>query len=154
MKKIIRTILLITLSLFSVATFAHGDHDHPTPSAHLTFKKGSIHIHANFIKNPVAGEEAFLKMETRDGKTHSLIDISDDLDVELWMTEMNHGSSPSQVERVVDANGNPVTGTFLVRSLYFTMGGKWDVRVKLTSPEGASEQKSFSVQINGSGHSH
>ena len=153
MKKLATLISICILSILS-STFVFAHDDHPTPAAHLTYKKGSLHIHADFLKTPIAGEEAFLKLEARDGKTHKLIDIQDDIDVELWMPDMNHGSSPTLVERAIDNQGNPITGTFIARSLYFVMAGTWDVKVTLKDSNNVSETKKFSLKISGSGHDH
>lgn len=153
MNKLVKLLSICIFSIFaSTLVFAHDDH--PTPAAHLTYKKGTLHIHADFLKTPIAGEEAFLKLEARDGKTHELIDIQDDVNVDLWMPEMNHGSSPTVVESAIDSKGNPITGTFIAKSLYFVMAGTWEVRVTLKDVNNASETNKFSLKISGSGHDH
>ncbi len=151
MKTFFTTVLLATL------TWAHGDHSghmpEPTPTpapvvkAHLTFKDNTVHVHAQFVKSPEVGTESFLSIETRSAKDHSLIAIDDSVSVELWMPDMGHGSVPTQIERVLDKDGNAEAGKFLVSNVYFVMGGLWDIQVTLTDKSGNSETKTFSLTL-------
>lgn len=43
--------------------------------------------------------------------------------VELWMPDMNHGSSPVLVERLG-------TGTYRASQVFFSMRGAWEIRVQ------------------------
>lgn len=149
------TKVTLFLSVFFVSLMSIG-HEHPAANplkAHLPYKNNSLHLHTELNAEPKIGIESYLKIETRRGKDHSLVSISDTIEVELWMPDMGHGSAPTQVTRTIDANGNAVTGSYLVRNLYFIMGGAWEVRIALTDSSGNKEIKNFTVMVGG-GHQH
>lgn len=149
MNKVVSLVLGLFLG-FQVG--AQAGHDHPNQGGHLVFKQNTLHIHASFATEPNSTEEALLVLEAHDAKTHQIIDINDNIEVELWMPSMGHGSAPTQIERAIDAKGSIIPGVFNVRNVYFIMSGEWEVQVKLTNSSGASEMKSFKVNIVGSGH--
>lgn len=130
---------------------AHEGHE-PTPGTQrLVFKQGSLHIYARFEALPIVGQESILQLDVMDSKNHRLTEISDDIDVVLWMPSMGHGSAPTQVERMLDSEGNLAAGRYRVRNVHFIMGGEWEVRIELTSPQGGRETQSFLVRLSG-GH--
>lgn len=48
-----------------------------------------------------------------------------DLNIELWMPSMGHGSAPVKIF------ADPSSETLIhVRNVYFIMGGDWDIRIK------------------------
>ncbi len=148
MKTMIKQLALLTTGLlFAITVWAHGDHQ--DNMAHLVFKKGALHIHAQFPEAPMVGQEATLLLETHDPQTHQVINIDDQIEVSLWMPSMGHGSAPTQIERVQDDQGNVITGLYVVRNVYFTMGGDWEVRVTLTDAQGNKETQSFNVHLDG-----
>jgi hypothetical protein len=150
MNTIFKTVAILATGLvISGSVLAHEGHDHPPLSGHLVFKQNTLHIHATFPDAPMVNEEALLVLEAKDPKTHQTIELNDNIEVVLWMPAMGHGSAPTQVERVVDAQGNIVPGTFNVRNVYFIMAGDWEVRVTLTDAKGVQETKSFTVNIAG-----
>lgn len=149
MKTIFKAFLAATTLIFATATFAQDGHHDPFAS-HLSYKNNTLHIHATFPVAPVVGEESFLVLEARDAQTHQVTEVTDQVKVALWMPSMGHGSSPTRVERAVDADGNVVPGTFTVRNVFFIMAGEWEVRVTLTNASGNKETKSFEVTL-GSG---
>ncbi len=144
-------LVLVTFLVGTIAT-AHVGHNHPPMSGHLVFKNGLVHVHATFPKTPVVGQEALLILETKDAATHQTIALDDSVEVVLWMPSMGHGSAPTQIQRILDSNGEVVAGVFHVRNVYFTMGGEWDVRVVLTNSESVKETQTFKMILNGSGH--
>lgn len=145
--------LISVLAIFlSHSVLAHQDHRHPELAGHLKFKNDSLHVHATFQSPPIVGKETILILETKMASTHQNIDIDDNVEVVLWMPSMNHGSAPTQVERAVDAQGDILPGVYLVRNLYFIMGGDWEVRIILTDSLGRSETKSFYLMLEGGGH--
>lgn len=151
MKTHFNFILFIFLFVFSQSVFAHNDQSH-APAGHLVYKHNTVHVHAQFLRLPEVNKEAELVLETRDALTHQIIDIEDNLEVFLWMPNMGHGSAPTQVERKLNAQGEVVPGVFLVRNVYFTMGGLWDIRVSLIDSNGKIETKSFSLSLAGDNH--
>lgn len=140
--------------VFLLGTFAsaHVGNNHSTLAGHLVFKNGSVHVHATFSKAPAVGLEVPLVLETKDAVTHQNISLEDKVEVVLWMPSMGHGSAPTQIQRVLDSNGDLLTGVYNVRNVYFTMGGDWEVRVVLTNNEGLKETQSFNMKLDGSGH--
>jgi len=122
-------------------------------AGHLAFKQNTLHIHASFPAAPVVGKEALIVLEAKNAKTHQAIDLTDNIEVDLWMPSMGHGSAPTQIERAMDDDGNILTGVFNVRNAYFIMGGDWDVRVTLTDAQGLQETKTFKVSLGGE-HEH
>jgi hypothetical protein len=144
-------LIAITMLLGTFAT-AHVGHNHPPMAGHLVFKNGSVHVHATFTNAPAVGVEAPLVLETKEAVTHQNISLEDSVEVVLWMPSMGHGSAPTQIQRVLDSNGDLMTGVYQVRNVYFTMGGDWEVRVVLTNAQGQKETKSFNIKLDGSGH--
>ncbi len=53
-----------------------------------------------------------------------LIQDEPEVAVVLWMPTMNHGSSPTQVERI-----GP--GTYRISRMYFTMRGEWEIKLQI-----------------------
>ena len=152
MKSILNSFALLTALFIGGTASAHGGHHPPVLAGHLSFKQNTLHIHASFPTDPVVNQESLLVLEAKDAATHKETELTDNVDVVLWMPSMGHGSAPTQVERAVDANGNLLTGVFNVRNVFFIMGGDWEVRVTLTDANGTQETKSFKVTIAGSGH--
>lgn len=153
MKQFLKVISFTLTLVLGSLVFAQGGHDQPANSGHLKFKNELLHIHANFVAAPIVGEESILVLEAKDAKTHQSVELADDVEVVLWMPSMGHGSSPTQVEKAVDANGNLLVGVFNVKQIYFIMGGEWEVRVTLTDAQGLKETRSFLVKLDG-GHGH
>lgn len=122
----------------------------------MSFKKGTLLIYPSFEQAPTVGTESFLLLSVKDAQTKLPVEIQDQVEVTLWMPSMGHGSAPTQVERVIDSNGDIVTGTFLVRNVYFIMPGYWEVQVSLSDDKGQSEMQKFDVFFEGDhgGHHH
>ncbi|MBN8542499.1 MAG: FixH family protein [Deltaproteobacteria bacterium] len=152
MKSILNTLALFSALLIGGTAAAHGGHHPPALAGHLSFKQNTLHIHASFPNDPVVNKDSLLVLEAKVASTHKETELTDNVDVVLWMPSMGHGSAPTQVERAVDANGNILTGVFNVRNVFFIMGGEWEVRVTLTDAQGARETKSFKVTLAGAGH--
>lgn len=134
---------------------AHGGHDHGTPMTHLTFANGAIHAHATWQSGPEVSNESLLKIEWKNGADHSPTEPPGAFEVALWMPDMGHGSAPTQIQRVLDAQGQPLTGVYQISNIYFVMGGDWDVNVTLTYQDGSKETQVIKVSIptdGGGGH--
>lgn len=146
---------LAALLVSLVMPCAFAQNSHPDPLAHhLVFRNGDLHIHAVFEAQPEVMKEAFLRLETKDPKTHTNVDIEDSIKVTPWMPSMGHGSAPTVIQKVVDANGQPVKGTYRVSRVFFTMGGTWEVQVQLTAPNGQVETQSFELDFASNGGHH
>jgi hypothetical protein len=130
-----KTLIVVTLLCLGPQSFAH--------SGHLSYKNNTVHIHANFVADPLVGKEATLVLEAKEAATHQPIELMDKVSVVLWMPSMGHGSAPTQIQATLDPNGNVILGSYTVRNIYFIMGGQWDVRVTLTDANGVSETQIF-----------
>jgi hypothetical protein len=148
-------IFIATVFLLLPISWSNENHHAPNPlKAHLSYRNKTLHLHAQLTAEPKVGAESFLTLEARSGKDHSLVSLTDTIEVVLWMPEMNHGSAPTQVGRAINANGDVEVGKFIVRNIYFVMGGKWDVRVSITDSNGVKETQTFTVTLPDSGSHH
>lgn len=147
-------LLWIFLIVSSVGVAARNHPTHAPLKSHLAYKNNTLHLHTELAAEPKLGEEAFLKIETRNAIDHSIAEINDAIEVVLWMPSMGHGSAPTRLARVLDASGNPVPGQYLARNLHFIMAGIWDVRITLTDAHGKQETQKFTVELEGKHHSH
>lgn len=152
MNSLLKTITSFTAGLLiSASAFAHGG-SHSPLAGHLVFKNNTLHMHASFPTEPTVGAKSVMVLEAKDPATHQTIEFNENINVVLWMPSMGHGSAPTQVVPAVDANGILIPGTFLVKNMFFMMGGDWEIRVTLTDAEGTQETQSFAVTLVGSGH--
>lgn len=69
-----------------------------------------------------------------------LQDVQGTVDVELFMPDMGHGSSPVQVER-------QDVGTFSVSRVYFTMSGNWLIKVEIKQGNVIRDEADIPVTI-------
>lgn len=144
MKALFCTIATILLSAPAMA--------HPGHGGHLKFFGEKLHAHLSWNQGPESGAESKMKLEWRDGATHALLEPGVPFEVSLWMPSMDHGSAPTKIRPVVDAQGQTITGTYEVYNMFFVMHGAWDVRVKIKDANGTEETKIWSVEITGNGH--
>lgn len=159
-KGIIVKIILLTNLLILNTLFAQGHHPSPNPptnpslSGHLSYRNKTIHLHTQFESEPTVGKEATLLIQARSGSDHSAMDLKNTLlAVELWMPAMQHGSSPTKIELVLDSAGVARTGLYRVRNIYFIMGGEWEVKITLIAPDGSTETKTLIMNLPDS-HQH
>lgn len=123
----------------------------------LTFPEQNLAIRFQFLATPQAGKDSQAVLETLDLNSGELTSTQHRILVRLWMPSMNHGSAPTQINRWVDQSGAVLNTTYLVKNVFFTMGGSWEVQV-LLNPKTASEvMQSFRLDIpggHGGGHIH
>ena len=136
----------------SISAQAHPGHE--AGLIHLKFAKGTVHAHATWKQGPRTPEESILRIEWKNGADHSPIEPPGTFSVKLYMPAMKHGSSPTQMQRVLDDKGQPMTGVYTVSNIYFTMGGDWDVQVALKNTSGTEEVQTFKVHVDDSGQDH
>lgn len=127
--------------------------DKPFFEADLSFKEGSLLVHAEMAVKPKVGAENIITLEFRNPETSQNVEITDFVEVSLWMPNMGHGSAPTTVEKAIDEKGEAISGIYRASDVYFTMAGDWDVNIKLTDADGQSETQTFKIQIKG-GHHH
>lgn len=82
----------------------------------------------DWTTGPLKGESQFILKSWND-KLGSLNgpyqDLPENLHIYLWMPDMGHGSSPVKIKRIAP-------GEYEVSSVYFIMGGKWQIFFQLT----------------------
>lgn len=149
-----KSLIVIASLFFGGFAFAHGGHDHDTPMAHLTFAKGAVHAHATWQAGPQVSTESLLKVEWKSGADHSPTEPPGTFEVVLWMPSMGHGSAPTQIQRVLDAQGQPLVGAYEISNMYFVMGGDWDVNLTLTYQDGTKETQTIKVNLPSDGGGH
>lgn len=142
MKNIFISFSLITFlsSAFAVAQTSLSTHD-------LIFKNNTLVLQAQFISGPTTGAESQMSLEAKDIATQKSFDLQDQVEVVLWMPSMGHGSAPTRVEKLSDAEGNIVPGAFIVKRIFFIMPGDWQVRVTLTDSNGIKETQIFDLLL-------
>lgn len=138
-------ILLAAMAMTSTSVLAaHPDH------GHLIFNQGALHAHVRWTQGPdAAGGESKMRLDWRDGSTHLPVEPAVTFGVYLWMPSMGHGSSPVQMQRVLNDKGQPVLGAYSVTNMYFIMPGDWEVRVKVSYQDGREETQAWPVTIGG-----
>lgn len=151
-----KALILITSLLTSCFANAHGDHNQDEPMIHLTFAEDTVHAHAMWKSGPSTSNESLLKIEWKNGSSHSPTEPPGTFEISLWMPSMRHGSAPTQIQRVLDTQGLPLIGVYEISNMYFTMGGDWDVNVTLIYPDQSKETKIIKINLptndDGGGH--
>lgn len=132
MLKLLSSIFLILASFSASAAVSEQ---------HLTFANGKIHAHISWTVGPVVETESIMLVDFKTGEDHKPLDIKSEVKVSLFMPEMGHGSSPTKVEKVRGST------SFKVSKIYFTMPGKWEVRVTIKNEDGTKETQTFSQNI-------
>ena len=94
-----------------------------------------------FHKFGLIAETSWQVMPTTSKETKMLVQFSDErgqpveadakFSVELYMPQMGHGSGPTALERILDANDDITPGLFRVKNMWFMMKGFWEVRLTL-----------------------
>ena len=146
---VLSLLAVITLGFFCLNTAVAQENAHQDQSAgyHLAYKNNTLHLHAQFVNSPVTGKENLLQLQAMNPASHQPTDLTDKVEVVLWMPAMGHGSSPTRVEKVLDQNGQAIPGAYNVHKIYFVMGGTWEVRIILTDAQGQKETQTFTVTL-------
>ena len=133
---------------FSMSAFAHSGHE-----GHLVFADGKIHAHLSWEHGPDgSGGESKMRLEWHDGATHALFEPGLPFSVSLWMPSMGHGSGPTQIQAVLNRNGEVVTGTYLVTNMYFLRMADWEIRVTMKYPDDREETQTWPIVVEGDDH--
>lgn len=125
----------------------------PALATDLPFADGALVARTQWARGPGSPEESVLRVQFVDANGSAAEPAG--FRVQLWMPDMNHGSSPTRIEAVSGADGARIVGAYLVRNMYFTMGGFWEVRVTVKLADGRQETRALPVEIgsaHGGGH--
>ena len=106
-------------------------------------KNSGYRFHLDWVSGPSMGESKFiLKSWHPDLGTISgpYQDLPNQLHVYLWMSSMGHGSSPVKIKKLS-------TGEYEVSSVYFIMGGTWEVHVELLKQDDVVDEVSITIPL-------
>lgn len=138
--------LLFGLGLaLNADVLAHENHKHP--DVHLSFPQAGVHAHIFWLSGPQVMAESQMRIDFRSAKDHSVISLNATPQVEIDMPSMGHGSAPTRIEAFIDSDGNIVEGSYIVSSLFFIMGGEWEVQLHLYGADGSVESQVFFIEI-------
>jgi hypothetical protein len=145
-----KTALVALGFLWSGMAYAHHG------MTHLTFADAGVHAHITWEAGPLLNDESIMHIEWKSAADHTPVAAPGDVTVAnfMVMNGMQHGSSPTTIEQVVDENGAPVVGSYRVKEMYFVMEGEWRIDVTLAVPDRPADTQSFTVEIGGGGHQH
>jgi hypothetical protein len=132
--KIVLAALLLMVSSFCFA------------QQQISFSQENLKGQIDWITGPLNGAESsfLLKMTHSDGSAAELINAPE---VDLFMPDMGHGSSPTNVQRVLDDRGNVVAGAYKVVSVWFIMMGTWELKITLTDAQNKTETQVVNYKI-------
>lgn len=106
----------------------------------LLFSEKNLCASWKWEEGPKQGENR-LRLFFSNHENHQPADILRNVNIELWMPGMGHGSLPTSVTAVS-------TGEFLVENIVFTMPGEWEIRIQILTEDGTiAEQNSFKLVI-------
>ena len=134
--------------LFSFSVVASANED----VSRLVFNQGRLQALVSWEKGPQSPNESVMQIEWQNDLGAMM--EPGNFRVVLFMPAMGHGSAPTQVNRVLDAHGNPLIGVFEIVNVYFSMGGDWDVQVILMKADGTKETQVIHVHVEGGGGPH
>lgn len=97
----------------------------------LLFARGTWQANLHWDQGPVVGQESRLRIDWKNAHQVPVV-APGAFTVTPFMPEMGHGTAPVKIQPVLDANGQPIVGSYEVTSMYLVMGGAWEIRVGLT----------------------
>lgn len=135
-------VLAMVATTMALAQSARASQDQALP-----FAAGAFVAHCSWAQGPSLGEESVLDVRWASGGSQQPVEAPGAFKVALFMPSMGHGSSPTRLERLFDDKGNPMLGGYRASRIYFTMGGKWEVRITVKYPDGHEETRAFPVDM-------
>lgn len=141
MKSFILVSLLMFMSLCVTKTVFAA-----SPEAVLHFTQ-NVDAKITWEQGPIQSTESIFSLRFVDATTQEPVEIAAQLKVSLMMPMMGHGSSPTKITAMTDAQGQPVKGAYRVTRCFFTMGGEWDVNVALKKDNGEMETQTLSLNL-------
>ncbi len=127
----------------------------PRMNCDFSFPAQNLCASLEWVRRSTAEEpgEFLLKFWNKDQNPNQALTLSNPnaerVFVKLWMPDMGHGSSPVTTSQAVESNGSPKTGVYRASSVFFIMGGKWEIIVELRDASGGVRETSkMTVQVN------
>jgi hypothetical protein len=97
---------------------------------------------------PTAKDRAELRLTlTQKGSDQPPKNLPDKVFVKLFMPSMGHGSLPTTVVPEVDTSNKSIPGSYLVKDLYFSMGGKWEIQFELKKSGKVVDKATFPFSL-------
>lgn len=118
----------------------------------MQFPEQGLVVKFQFLTEPGTGKDSQALLETFDLQSGQPVAINQKLQVKLWMPSMNHGSAPTQIQRWVETDGTVSITKYLIKNVYFTMGGQWQVLVTIDPKTPQESTRGFEIAISGGGH--
>lgn len=101
----------------------------------IRFEKVGLCAAPSWVSLPTKVEGGVMRVlfwsQSEGAQDGPYVNLSEIPHVYLWMPAHGHGSSPVQVQAATDAQGEVVTGEFLVNDIFFIMPGNWDVHFQI-----------------------
>lgn len=115
---------------------AQGDH------CPLAFKTSNLCAQLDWIIHPSDSSDSsfYLIFFADDDPTKSIVVPEADLEVELWMPSMGHGSAPVEITK-------ESSGRFKVTRAYFIMPGDWEIIIRLRSENKIIDEQAYSFDL-------
>lgn len=133
-----KSLIFVISILLTPVLWAQGD---------LVFQRQDVYAETSWQIGPRVYEESILKIQWRKAMDHTPIEPPGLFKVELAMPEMDHGSVPTQIQRILDSRGQPLVGVYEISNIYFSMGGDWDVNLSLLDSDGNEEIQTLKVSL-------
>ena len=145
MKKFILLVALISAPLGACANPDYASHPKPEIEAkecEIFFEKLGVCSKIVWVNAPAKKQDSkFQLVLTGVSDEESIEKLAQaNLDVELWMPSMGHGSSPTTVQKI-----NAVT--YDVSNVHFIMGGDWEIRFTLKKGSEILDEAIFKINI-------
>ena len=117
-------------------------------ASELKFDHGRIVALIQWIKGPQLMDESTLELKWVDSVSGRPVPAPGVFSVTIDMPEMPMNNPPTTVAPLQDENGQMLLGDYQVSGIYFSMGGVWNVNVKLNLPTKTTETQSLSLTVN------
>lgn len=97
----------------------------------LPFSQLGLTAKYHWTQGPVISQESKLEVQIVRQSDGLPLELDWSPELLLWMPDMDHGSSPAAVQRVLNEQGDVIEGLYEFSSLYFLMEGRWEVQITL-----------------------
>ncbi len=101
---------------------------------HYFFQASHLCLSFKWLTQPKANEMASLTFNIYvQEKPTEFVDPKNEVNIQLWMPSMGHGSSPVTLVKTE-------AGRYKTENIYFVMPGEWEIRFQLKEEQSVIEQ--------------
>ena len=112
----------------------------PETTCLLLFPQSQLCAYWRWEDGPQQGENR-LRLFFSHHENHQPAHLQYNLNIEVWMPSMGHGSLPTQTTLIQP-------GEYLIENIFLFMPGEWDIRIQFIEQDGhIIEQNSFKIVI-------